>query len=411
MCGLFGCITKRDFNLDKRDSNIRNSIIKGLAIAMEDRGSHSTGIAGIDDKHYSIKKEAKRASEFVEGKQFKSVIDKNYPILIGHTRLATVGAVSDKNAHPFQFGDIIGAHNGHVTNWLQVNSELDVDSEAIFYLLDKNNNDYKKSFKELYGNFAITWFDIKQPHRIHLVVDGNPLNLVYVHDLKTYFYASEEYPLQGVVGSYFDLPKQKVWKPESSKVYTISTRHEIKKNDVEFSKQYPYHSGENYGHNYDHNMPYTENDIEEWFRDREEEEYNKEHGYNFASTHIPSYKERHGVENPYKQMEKEEQDEKDQIKRLSYSDMYYIRECVEEKGCNFCKHNIDILSDEGFYWYKVGKGRHVICAECVETGDYGVRRSQLIFVEGEDYTEMMNEVDAFELKAEEAKKKNDSRKN
>jgi hypothetical protein len=242
--------------------------------------------------------------------------------------------------YAFQFGDIVGAHNGHVSNWLQVNRELDVDSEAIFYLLDKNKNDYKKSFKELYGSFAITWFDIKQPNKINIVVDGNPLHLVYIQELKTYFYASEEYPLQGVVGSHFDLPKQKVWKPESSKVYTISTNHQITKNDVQFSKTYPY-SNEHRSHvNYE-DVPTSEEDIDAWFRENEEN-YNREHGYGFASTHVPSYKERHGVENPYKQMTIDTKQDKDSIRKLGYGDMYYIRDCVEDTGCDFGKHNIDI---------------------------------------------------------------------
>lgn len=408
MCGLFGCITKRDFELSKGQADTRNSIIKGLAIAMEHRGGHSTGVAGIDSKWYSLKKEALPAQEFIETPKFNGVLKYNHNIIIGHTRLATIGEVNDKNAHPFKFGNIIGAHNGHVSNYYDISKDIEVDSEAIFYLLDKYKNDYKKAFKELYGSFAVTWFDITQPNKIHFVVDGNPLNLIYINEIKTYFYASEEYPLQGVVGSYFDLPKQKTWKPESSKVYTITTNLQVSKKDVEFSKTWPY-KGSSYSYPSYHNHDNEHEDLEEWFRDREEiEEYNKSFGYsdNYGEHHTPTYEERNGVKNPYKVMEEEEAKEKDAISKLDVDDMVYIRERIEDKGCDFGKHNIDIISDDGFYWYKMGEGRHVICCECVESGDYGVRRSNLVFVEPEDYTEMMNELEVMEEAEKEIDLKN-----
>ena len=37
--------------------------------------------------------------------------------IIGHTRAATTGAVTTRNAHPFSYGSIIGAHNGIIDNW------------------------------------------------------------------------------------------------------------------------------------------------------------------------------------------------------------------------------------------------------------------------------------------------------
>ena len=125
---------------------------------------------------------------------------------MGHTRLATTGDVCKRNAHPFRRGNILGTHNGWVTNWNDFNGgrDLEVDSEAIFKQLKKHDNDYKKAFKKLAGVFALAWTQLlDNDYQLFLATDGNPLHICYVADLKTYFWASTKEALTIVLSSHY----------------------------------------------------------------------------------------------------------------------------------------------------------------------------------------------------------------
>ncbi len=68
--------------------------------------------------------------------------------VLAHLRKATVGDINLLNAHPFQFGSWVMAHNGEINNYAQVRDKLraeiapelrryilgDTDSEVLFYL-------------------------------------------------------------------------------------------------------------------------------------------------------------------------------------------------------------------------------------------------------------------------------------
>jgi len=91
---------------------------------------------------------------------------------IFHTRGASVGAVTQKNAHPFVVEHdgrrIIGIHNGGVRNWEEMNRRYDrhceVDSEHLFYHLAE-----RKNLGELIGVGTIIWYDIYNGQQtIHL---------------------------------------------------------------------------------------------------------------------------------------------------------------------------------------------------------------------------------------------------
>src|SRR5258708_6361257 len=110
MCGLAGYLSTK--KLTKAQADKRKNIYRGLLISMQTRGSHSTGVAGFNSGVIDIYKKKIPAEEFVKTKGYKKILNNNSPILIGHTRYATSGAISDRNAHPFEIGDIVGTHNG-----------------------------------------------------------------------------------------------------------------------------------------------------------------------------------------------------------------------------------------------------------------------------------------------------------
>jgi hypothetical protein len=75
---------------------------------------------------------------------------------IGHTRRATTGSITLENAHPFDMGTIVGAHNGIVFNHQALNvryaRNFSVDSMHLFAHLQT-----RRSLSDIYGFGAIAF--------------------------------------------------------------------------------------------------------------------------------------------------------------------------------------------------------------------------------------------------------------
>ena len=392
MCGLYGCITKKSHKLTAQQLEKRNAIIKSLAVAMQSRGTHSTGIAGINSQEYSYFKQAISADEFIQTEGVSKFLAKNYNIIIGHTRYATVGDINDTNAHPFEHGRIIGAHNGSVSNHSDIKDEhkakFEVDSEAIFYLLDKYNNNYTKAFKELEGRFAITWFDKRQPNKLHIVLDGNPLTIVRVPELETYFYTSEKYALQAIIASHFNLKDKSFWTPHTEHVYEIDTNLGIKKKKVEFKEYVSSYHGGYYSGNYNWDKGKYDDDearreIEQYYADEADKEAQRLIGDG------KTYKERTGYDNPFK-LNKDERAEWEKIMDLTTADMKKIKIQVEGDGCAYCNVLLDM--DEGFYWHEIDKV--AVCFACADELD--METKSMTYISPEDYYDITEELDEYE---------------
>ena len=104
MCGIFGAI----------GNNINPGIIRALAIANRARGIHSLGF--FNNTGLFVKRAGDpvdclglpKIDSFIESSACKGWF------VAGHTRHATLGAVTTRNAHPFRYGRYIGCHNGIV---------------------------------------------------------------------------------------------------------------------------------------------------------------------------------------------------------------------------------------------------------------------------------------------------------
>lgn len=164
-------------------------ILKGLK-RLEYRGYDSAGIALLNDGLKVYKKKGKVANleETLQGKDLHSNIG------IGHTRWATHGEPSDRNAHPHTSasGRFAMIHNGIIENYAQLKQELlnkgytfhsDTDTEVLLNFIDdiqQNTNcepeeAVRIALKRVVGAYVIVLLDHENPDTLIAARKGSPL--------------------------------------------------------------------------------------------------------------------------------------------------------------------------------------------------------------------------------------------
>ncbi len=178
MCGLFGAI----------GPGINPLIIRALAIANRTRGKESLGLFDSSGKKI---KSAADPTECLTRSNFSAFIERKHWFIAGHTRKATRGVANKKNAHPFRFGNYIGAHNGQCTAPIN----YAVDSQYLFDKLHQNHGNYIEAFKGIQGYWALTWFD---GSHLYLMAHDNKLTLARKGN--TWYYSSDKDHLNAAIG-------------------------------------------------------------------------------------------------------------------------------------------------------------------------------------------------------------------
>ncbi len=172
MCGIIGYIGDREAN---------DILIKGIE-RLEYRGYDSAGIAIVHNNSLQINKKEGRVANLRELTKLPGKLG------IAHTRWATMGKPSDRNAHPFtdSTNSFTLVHNGIIENYLELKAGLldttftsDTDSEVIVHLISKA---YQGNLKEavlkvvkyLKGSFALCVIN-KDSNEIVGARNGSPL--------------------------------------------------------------------------------------------------------------------------------------------------------------------------------------------------------------------------------------------
>jgi len=180
MCGIVGYIGFRD---------AAPVLIDGLK-RLEYRGYDSAGLSIVkDNKLITIKKKGK----IVELEHEIARNDLKSTLGIAHTRWATHGEPSDKNAHPHTdcTGKIAVVHNGIIENYRSLREFLiskghklttETDTEVIAHLIEemlKVADNFEDAFRlallEIEGTYGISVIFVEQPDRFYAARHGSPL--------------------------------------------------------------------------------------------------------------------------------------------------------------------------------------------------------------------------------------------
>ncbi|HNA14901.1 MAG TPA: glutamine--fructose-6-phosphate transaminase (isomerizing) [Ferruginibacter sp.] len=165
-------------------------VITGLK-RLEYRGYDSTGVALLDGNDLKVYKKKGRVSELEQ-----TIFGKNLHAHcgIGHTRWATHGEPSDRNAHPHvsASGKLAMIHNGIIENYAQLKQELtnkgykftsDTDTEVLLNFIEdiRENNQcdleeaVRVALKRVTGAYVILLLDADHPDTIVAARKGSPL--------------------------------------------------------------------------------------------------------------------------------------------------------------------------------------------------------------------------------------------
>ena len=208
MCGIVGAVAER---------NITAILLEGLK-RLEYRGYDSAGVAVFT--HNGTLERMRRNGKVAELEQALAGEPLAGRLGIAHTRWATHGAPSERNAHPhFSGSDLAVVHNGIIENHEALREQLkglgyvftsDTDTEVIVHLLNhklKEQSDLtealKATVKELHGAYGLAVISAKQPDRLVAARSGSPL--VIGLGLGENFLASDQLALRQVTDRFMYL--------------------------------------------------------------------------------------------------------------------------------------------------------------------------------------------------------------
>jgi glutamine---fructose-6-phosphate transaminase (isomerizing) len=184
MCGIVGAVAQR---------NVVPILIEGLK-KLEYRGYDSAGIALINANNMERVRAVGRVAD-LESRARE--IDASAPTGIAHTRWATHGGVTERNAHPHASESdghqVSVVHNGIIENHEALRNTLkaagyqfgsDTDTEVIAHLVhslvkagDSLFDAVRKSVSQLEGAYAIAVVSRSEPHTVVGSRKGSPLLL------------------------------------------------------------------------------------------------------------------------------------------------------------------------------------------------------------------------------------------
>jgi glutamine---fructose-6-phosphate transaminase (isomerizing) len=178
MCGIVGYIGSQEAT---------PIILEGLK-KLEYRGYDSAGICTLEG---CTSEKRRSEGKLINLERLLQEQPLSGSIGIGHTRWATHGRPSERNAHPHQAGSIIVVHNGIIENYLELKERLkelgrdfqsDTDTEVIAHLIDEKLNEgggfepaVRSALAELRGAYALCILCVQEPETLIAAKQGSPM--------------------------------------------------------------------------------------------------------------------------------------------------------------------------------------------------------------------------------------------
>jgi glucosamine--fructose-6-phosphate aminotransferase (isomerizing) len=182
MCGIVGYIGR---------SHDAQQVILDALRRLEYRGYDSAGVAIFEDGAIAIRRAVGKLGNLEAALRDRPIAGR---VGVGHTRWATHGKPSERNAHPHKAGSVVVVHNGIMENYRELRAELeahghtissDTDTELIAHLIDarlRAGNDLVTAVREacarVVGSYAFGVLSETDPE--HIVVakhGGSPIVL------------------------------------------------------------------------------------------------------------------------------------------------------------------------------------------------------------------------------------------
>ena len=177
MCGIVGAVAQR---------NVVPILLEGLQ-RLEYRGYDSAGLVVVSDGQLQRVRSTGRVAELT-----RKSADTQGAIGIAHTRWATHGVPSERNAHPHMSQDLIAVvHNGIIENYETLRTRLtsggyvftsDTDTEVIAHLIHSHYvlgnsllDATQAALSELVGAYAIGVVAADNPDQLICSRRGSPL--------------------------------------------------------------------------------------------------------------------------------------------------------------------------------------------------------------------------------------------
>lgn len=220
MCGIVGIAG--DISYQARQ------LFRDFLDVAQTRGRDSTGVIKVKkNQDYDWVKQVGPPAYLCDSRAYEKRIEVGDALaLIGHCRAKTVGEVSVKNAHPFDFPEkgICGVHNGTLRNErdLDTYEHSKVDSEVLYGHLAEHGP--AETFNKTKGAWACVWWNNEEKTLNFIRNKDRPLWFTWSKDNKMMFWASEIWMFSAIArkialaepgedgkSPYFELPTNKLW--------------------------------------------------------------------------------------------------------------------------------------------------------------------------------------------------------